>query len=601
LKLGKFVEQEMSEKFRSKIMNNKIKRKGSLFVWLLVLVVLAAFAVGEAGEGDVAGGGSDSVSGIEVNVGEGGQEALVGEATILSINFRKDMKIVDALRLLGAKYHKNIIPSPKVNGVITVASLYDVTFTEVMDAILGHDFKYEQEGNFIRVYTAEEYATIKTSAERLTYKVFTLYYISASEVRKLIAPVLSTSSKVDATSAAVTGIPTSDTIGKDTSGGDTMALNDRIVVYDYPENIAKAEEIIASVDVRPKQVLIEATIMSATLTEGMQFGIDWQTLNGTVTELSDITRDTSKYFGSTGNSGVTSGDLSLSSGLKVGFAISNVATFIEAIEGMTDVTVLANPKILAINKQLGQVYIGRKVAYVSQETISDGGTSTAQVEFLDTGTKLSFRPYIGNDGYIRIDIHPKDSSAEVSDIAGVQAPDETSAELVTNIMVKDGQTIVIGGLFRDQVQTKKEQIPLLGDIPLLGALFGGKADYVKREEVMILLTPHIINEPSEVDGHVRAADVRRKRVGANDELFSQSRARIAEDHYTSAAKYYLDGDTDSALYELEAALSIRPGYLEALRLKERIIGQTDPASKEKMDRIVLEKVEREAASKWRSR
>jgi hypothetical protein len=142
---------------------------------------------------------------------------------------------------------------------------------------------------------------------------------------------------------------------------------------------------------------------------------------------------------------------------------------------------------------------------------------------------------------------------------------------------------------------------LLGDIPLLGALFGGKADFVKREEVMILLTPHIINEPSEVDGHVRAADVGRKRVGASDELFSQSRARIAEDHYANAAKYYLDGDTDSALYELETALRIRPSYLEALRLKERIVGQVDPAGKEKMDRIVLEKVEREAASKWRSR
>ncbi|MHC4256232.1 MAG: type II secretion system protein GspD, partial [Planctomycetota bacterium] len=117
----------------------------------------------------------------------------------------------------------------------------------------------------------------------------------------------------------------------------------------------------------------------------------------------------------------------------------------------------------------------------------EGGVlQEGSVKFLDTGTKLSFRPYIGDDGYIRMDIHPKDSTGKLVD--GI--PDETAAELVTNIIVKDGQTIVIGGLFRDQITSVKTQIPLLGDIPLLGAVFRGTSDNVVRTEVMVLLTPH---------------------------------------------------------------------------------------------------------------
>jgi type II secretory pathway component GspD/PulD (secretin) len=371
-----------------------------------------------------------------------------------------------------------------------------------------------------------------------------------------------------------------------------MSLSDAILVYDYPENIAKVEDLIASVDVRPKQVLVEATILSATLTENTQLGIDWNTLQGSaLTNVGAISRGDSDRYEFSGSSPV-----SVSGGLTVGIALDNVAAFMRAVEEVTDITVMANPKILAVNKQLGQVYIGTKLGYREGDIITDGGsTQEGAVKFLDTGTKLSFRPYIGNDGYIRMDIHPKDSSGSLNN-QGV--PDETSAELVTNIVVKDGQTIVIGGLFRDKVTSTESQIPLLGDLPLIGVLFRGTTDKTERQEVIVLLTPHIITEPDQVYGDSRAEDVERKRVAAKDGIQWASKTRLAHDSYATAARAYIEGDYKKAMRDVKTALRLRPTYLGALRLKERIIGETDPNAVTKIERNVLRKVEGHDTRKW---
>jgi type IV pilus assembly protein PilQ len=216
------------------------------------------------------------------------------------------------------------------------------------------------------------------------------------------------------------------------------------------------------------------------------------------------------------------------------------------------------------------------------------------VKFLDTGTKLSFRPFICHDGYIRMDIHPKDSSGTVP--GGI--PQEISAELVTNIMVKDGQTIVIGGLFRDQVSTAKNQVPLLGDLPFVGGVFRGTANQDVRKEVIVLLTPHILKEPEGAGGAARAADVSRKRLGAQDELEWVNSSRIVEDNYAKAVKYYLAGNKEAALNKLNWALLIRPTHMEALRLKERIISETTPEDKAAIERIMRDVIEREESGNW---
>lgn len=485
------------------------------------------------------------------------------QSGIQSLVFMKNMPIIDALQLLAARYNKNIVSTPKVTGTLNFTRLNNVNFEEAMGAILGNEFKYRQQGNLVKVYSLKEY-----QGDEMVCKVFTLHYIAAAEAKKMIIPVMSSEGKIEITSAAQTGVPVDDKITAPSGGGDTIAINDMIVMYDYPDRIAKAEQIIAAIDIRPKQVLIEATILTATLTNGMQLGIDWDTLisrTGDIVEgLADLKRDTPTFLGFGGSSTAVG---TLSGGMTIGVVRGNIATFIRAVEEITDVTILANPKILATNKQLGQVYIGTKIAYQSSTTQNQTGSTTQEVKFLDTGTKLSFRPYIGDDGYIRMDIHPKDSSAALRG----SLPDETSAELVSNIIVKDGETIVIGGLFRNKVQTAKTQVPVLGNIPVIGAAFSSHADEVRREEVIVLLTPHIIEEPNQAEGAERADDVARKSMGAEDELHPTGRMKLAMEHYEKAAVYYVGGRNIDALKELKSAWNCIRIIWMRLRSKRRFI------------------------------
>ena len=525
------------------------------------------------------------------------------QSSIQSLVFMKNMPVTDALQLLAARYGKNIIPTAKVTGNLNFTKLNNVSFEEAMNAILGEGFSYQEQGNLIKVSSSEESSgKAKPDSSGMTFKVFTLYYISAAEAKKMVAPVMSSGGKLEITTAAETGVPVSETITAPKGGGDTTAINDMMVIYDFPEQIAQVEKVIAAIDIRPKQVLVEATILTATLTQDMQLGIDWQNLaNTAVNQLSGLTSGSRDYVGFSGST-TQVGTTSLTGGVTIGVVRGDIATFIRAVEEITDVTILANPKILATNKQLGQVYIGTKVAYLSATTQTD--TSTTQtVSFLDTGTKLSFRPYIGNDGYIRMDIHPKDSSAVIrqlgSSTSTVALPDETSAELITNIVVKDGETIVIGGLFREKMHNAKKQVPVLGNIPIVGTAFSSTADEGTREEVIVLLTPHIIGESSQTEGAERAEDIARKITGARKQLSPLNTLKIAQDHYEKATIYYVQGRNAAALKELDAALELYPDYLEAIRLKEKIYSEMAPSKKPA--RKIVDQVEQPQSKKWRTR
>ncbi|HEV58985.1 MAG TPA: type II and III secretion system protein, partial [Phycisphaerales bacterium] len=344
-----------------------------------------------------------------------------------------------------------------------------------------------------------------------------------------------------------------------------------------------------------EQVLVEATILSAKLTEDFEMGIDLNFAAG-----ASITKATAANWAQGGQNGtpIDIGGFAskADTGLKVGITTGDVSLFITALETITDVTVLANPKILAINKQLGQVYIGKKLGYREGDVeTSGGGVQQGAVKFLETGTKLSFRPYIANDGYIRMDIYPKDSTGELN-AQGV--PDETSAELLTNIIVKDGETIVIGGLFRDKISNTRNQVPLLGDIPFVGEAFRKTDDVTNRDEVIILLTPHIVNDPAEVEGLARAEDVKRKRAGARQRLNWLTTTRLAEDSYARAVALFSKGDSHGALDELNWALHLRPTYLEAIRLRERIVQYRGGAGDDVIERIMIDAIEAEDQKMW---
>lgn len=541
-----------------------------------------------------------------------------------------------ALRMLAREAEENIIVSPNVEGIVS-ADLHKVEFEVALKAILfpiGCGYLPAAKDGFLYVMPQDELSErkYKQPGEFRRVEVISLQHISAKDILPLVEPLLSPKQKAAAkTSAerdtdaqrnlaaellgsagsrfvesvatardvgsiaappavedslqqfygadepALVAIPSGDSKTKSGEDGLVLAGREAILVYDYPERIEQIKEVIAQLDVPPQQVLVEATILRAQLTEDNALGIDFNVLTGVdfemlqasspgVTNISvgDIPQEelnnTNMTFRTDFNGLVPPG------GFTFGIVKDQVAAFVRALESVTDTTVIANPKVLALNRQEGEVIVGRRDGYITT-TFTDTIASQS-VEFLETGTQLTFRPYICGQDLIRMDIHPEDSSGGLND---ANLPFKATTEVTTSIMVRDGHTILIGGLFRESSTATRSQIPLAGNIPLAGALFRNTNDFTEREEVIILLTVRIVNTDYYAEKSEEAAQGTEKvRVAMRRGLQPHGRERIAMAHYEWAVEHYEAGNFDKALWDARMALHLNPTFLPAVRLKEEL-------------------------------
>jgi type IV pilus assembly protein PilQ len=241
---------------------------------------------------------------------------------------------------------------------------------------------------------------------------------------------------------------------------------------------------------------------------------------------------------------------------------------VRALEEVTDVVVVANPKIVALNKQEAEVIVGRRDGYLTT-TVTE--TATVQtVEFLETGTQIKFRPVINEDGAVRLSVHPKDSNGGLT---AANLPFEETTEAHADILVDDGHTVLIGGLFRERTLSSSSQLPVLGNIPVLGLLFGSRSDQTIREEVIILLTVHIIKETDAESAAYEELleDVERIRVGSRRGLLGSGRERLAQAYYHEALKQMERGNTGLALLNVRMTLNNQPKHLPAMKMREQIL------------------------------
>ena len=246
-------------------------------------------------------------------------------------------------------------------------------------------------------------------------------------------------------------------------------------------------------------MLIEAVIISVDLERARELGVNFALVDNLGTALGTIGSGTSlnnnvgfnptqllttagKIAGATTD---PTGFASATNGAKFGFVANNVTGFIQALETIGSTKILASPRILVLNKQRAEIQLGSRLGF---QTFSQNFTSTIQqVQFLNTGTLLRIRPFISEDGMIRMEIHPERSSGTVTN----NIPNQQTAELTTNVMVPDGATLVIGGLMEDEDDYSIQGLPGLSRMPALGYLFGFRQKNEGRRELVVLLTPHI--------------------------------------------------------------------------------------------------------------
>jgi type IV pilus assembly protein PilQ len=514
------------------------------------------------------------------NAGGGKDKILRSTRTGVFEEFHmRDADLRGVLELLSRQSRVNIIATKEISGKVPAVDLYSVTFEEALAAVVAATgFTYYKDGETIYVCTSKERAEKEKALRKTEVRTFRLSYITANDGKTLVTPLLSTDGSIVVSPAAAVGISTSST----EAGGNSYAASDVLLVKDYKDILDKIEALIKENDVRPEQVLIEATILEIKLEETNALGIDFNALSGVnFTNLNSTTNSLQSLATGTGigtstflpgnkatfrtdfNSAVPSG------GMTFGFISNKVAFFIRALESVTDTTVLANPKLLVLNKQRGEVIVGTKKGYL---TLTSTETANVQsVQFLETGIRLVVRPYVTRDGYIRLELHPEDSTGDVVQIGDFALPSETTTEVTSNVLVRDGHTIVIGGLFREQTTPSRSQVPYLGNIPYLGTLFRQTTDKTERKEVIVLVTPHIIRQAvDEAVSEQIKDDVERYRIGARKGLRWWGRDEVAQLHMRWAKEELRAGERDKALWNVDMALAVQPQLIQAIRFKERL-------------------------------
>lgn len=262
-----------------------------------------------------------------------------------------------------------------------------------------------------------------------------------------------------------------------------------LVIRTAPPNFPLLRETIDALDTRPAQVLFEVTIAEIALGRGSEFGVDWAAVNRG--------GDVHGQFGNPEipDTGSTSALLRL-----VRLDGTAVRALLRSIASTSDVRVLSTPEIVAANNREATILVGSKVPFISSTRLGNDVSIDRAVQYQDVGTKLSIVPTINDDGYVSVQLLQEVSSLTQQTVtAALSAPVISTREASTRAVLRDGQTVVIAGLIGESRETREQGIPLLMQIPWLGALFKRQSVTRQRTELAIFITPYVMRTDADAD------------------------------------------------------------------------------------------------------
>ena len=350
-------------------------------------------------------------------------------------------------------------------------------------------------------------------------EVYQIKYASADDLQSVItrlipslivtpAPTQRTYAPAPATADAggATATTTSYGAAATPAGGTTTAVTANLPVKPTTTallltgsdtDIARALQVLATVDLRPAQITYEAKIIETNITDDKQLGLSYD-FGGAVTRIGETIDNVNTAVDSVGP---TLGDNGYPGKLqKFGTfgrtAISNLATVkLNALFTNANTKILASPNISAIDGQPAATFVGNTISYISSVTQSPTGQNIT-TSTVNAGIKLYVTGKVNNDGYITMNLHPEVSLVQLATggAGGVQTPLVQTREATTTVRVKDGDTLVISGLINDQEVKSVSKVPLLGDVPFFGQLFRNTRTQRTHDQVMIFIKVSIQKE-----------------------------------------------------------------------------------------------------------
>jgi len=382
------------------------------------------------------------------------------EPGFFSINF-KDADLVDVIRLLSEQHELNLVLGEEVTGKITLR-LKEVPLEKALDLILkANGYTWFIDDNILLVKPAE--GEITHSAE-LETRIFQLYFLDAAMVITALEEVFTSQGKAVPLSSA-------SAIGGEAAG------NDLIMVTDVPTNFELIERIIRTLDQENAQINISIKFIETTLKQDEAMGINWS-----------MRADTSLSFGI--------GELTSHSGNKVNLATLTPITFAAMLQVLSEdagTTLLQEPQITTFNNSPATITVGTTIpVLVPQAEGSMFGAVPYTYQDQNVNVSLSVLPRINENELISMNIN-----AAVQAITGYvgaeQRPIVSNRTTTTNVMVKNGETLLIGGLIFDQDDLTVGKLPFFGDLPFFGKFFRTNSKKKSQNELLIFITPTIIS------------------------------------------------------------------------------------------------------------
>ncbi|MGQ9570575.1 MAG: secretin N-terminal domain-containing protein, partial [Thermodesulfovibrionales bacterium] len=295
-------------------------------------------------------------------------------------------------------------------------------------------------------------------------------------------------------------------------------VTNSIIILATPEDFKTIAETIKKIDIVPRQVIIEGLIAQVILTDELTLGVSWSLrshikitswpFEGTVerrgTEV--VNEKGARLSGEMGQNA----DALAKAGLGSGFTFvgtdptGTVRAFIQTLVTKSKAKLLATPHILVSDNREASIQVGSQVPLATQTAVTPitgetvTSTITSSVQYKDIGIILKVKPQVNESGLVSLELSQEISSlGEATIIAGQQYSSITKTEAKTNLVAQDGQTIIIGGLIREDTSKSRTGIPILSRIPVLGYLFGSTSERTQRNELIILLTPHVMKTVEE--------------------------------------------------------------------------------------------------------
>ena len=280
--------------------------------------------------------------------------------------------------------------------------------------------------------------------------------------------------------------------------------NNALLVSASPRYFEQVSEMIDQLDQPQRQVLIQVLLAEVTLDGNNDQGIDWAVSRDFIPDASFPGDEGGNDFSAGSSFGSESG--SALGGLTATITNGDVDFILRAMQSDGRLEVLSRPQILAADNQPATIDIGQRVPFVTGSSYNERGNLVNSFSYEQVGVQLSVTPRISPDGLVKLDVEPTISSLSTSSVPiseGFNAPVINNRSASTMVSVQDGQTVVMGGLISTEDNERVTKIPLLGDIPYLGVAFKRTQKIRSRTELLIILTPQVIDTPEEIEKYSR--------------------------------------------------------------------------------------------------